>query len=261
MLAGVIIMYYFYLEKQTLESGAEVELAAEDVKHALNVLRLKPGDQVVIADGMGKAFRSEIIAYESNNMKLRLQKTVASAESPLKITLLQSLAKGDKMDRLIRQVVELGVSKIIPVATERSIPRLNLKQEQKRIERWQKIIKSAAAQSRRACLPVIENFTKLESMLPKLRSEPVVVPWEEEQSASLERTLENMPPLKKGGSLFVIIGPEGGFSKTEIENLRGAGAETVHLGPRILRTETAAVAVVTIAQLKWGDLAEERDFN
>ncbi len=243
-------MHYFFLEGTGLLTGTEVDLAASDLKHALRVLRLKKGDRIAVADGFGTALSGFITVAGPDRVRVFLDKKITSNESFLNITLLQSLAKGEKMDRIIRQTVELGVKKIIPLELMRSVPDLNKKVEKKQV-RWQKIACSAAAQSRRAFLPQVDKVRNLKSLLFELEGQYILLPWEREDKVSLKELLKTQKPQDQ--SVFLLIGPEGGFDLAEIEAIRKAGGHTVHLGPRILRTETAAVAAVTIIQSIWGD--------
>jgi len=247
-------MHYFFLEGQSLSPGVEVELAEQDISHAHRVLRLKKGDRIAVSDSLGTALSGYITTSEPALVRVFLDYELPSAESSLQITLFQALSKGDKMELIIRQAVELGVKKFVPVATMRSIPRLDNHKQEKKNKRWQNIARSAAAQCRRAFLPPVEDVQDLRTVLEVLRKHRTLVPWEEESSISLSGALKQ--PCPEDRAVFLFIGPEGGFEISEIEAVREAGAEVVHLGPRILRTETAAAAAVTIIQLAWGDLEE-----
>ncbi len=249
-------MHYFFLEGQILTPGAEVELGSEDVNHAYRVLRLKAGDYVAVADGRGMVRSGLIAASGPKKVIVLLGDQLPAAESFLKITLFQSPAKGEKMDMIIRQAVELGVTQIVPVYTARSIPRWNSRLEEKKIERWRSIIRSAAAQCRRAYLPHLENLHDLKSVLSRIEGYKTLVLFEEEKNIFLTQILKQPCPENK--TVFLFIGPEGGFDSREIEALNEAGAETVHVGQRIMRTETAAVAAIAVIQAAWGDLSGER---
>lgn len=156
------------------------------------------------------------------------------------------------MDLIIRQAVELGVTQIVPVLTERSIPRFDQQREAGRQKRWRSLVRAAAAQCRRAVLPRVAPVHEFAQALTLLEGQRTVVPWEEEKTMGLKELLKQ--PLAEKQAVFVFIGPEGGFSRQEIAGLDGAGACTVHLGPRILRTETAAAVTVGLVQAVWGDL-------
>jgi len=252
-------MHYFFIEGETLSVGNKVTLASEDLNHAYRVLRLKTGDVITIADGLGRAWIGKIVFSSPEKVMIYLNRELPPAESFLKITLFQSLVKGDKMDLIVRQAVELGVSRIVPVISGRTVPHYSSRQDEKRVLRWRSIIRSAAAQCRRAYLTEIEPVSKLASVLPRLESFKALVPWEDEKHFPISRILKQPCPEER--AVFLFIGPEGGFDRPEIEALVKAGAVTVHLGPRILRSETAAAAVITMVQAAWGDLAWEGDCN
>ncbi len=248
-------MHYFFLEEAVLISGTEVALADRDIKHAHRVLRLKAGDTVAIADGSGKARQGKVTLSSSREVTVMLGEERPAAESPIKITLFQSLVKGDKMDLIIRQAVELGVCKIVPFSSQRSIPRRGKDQDEKKLLRWESKVLAAAAQCRRAYLPSIEKAAEFSSLLPRIGGCRALVPWEEEKAVPLGEILKQPCPKEK--AVFLFVGPEGGFAEHEIEALVEAGAESVHLGPRMLRSETAVAAVLTMVQAAWGDLSGE----
>ncbi len=248
-------MHYFFLEGKSLAFGEEVALASRDLNYAYKVLRLGSGDKLVVADGFGLAREGEVAIATSSEVLVKLGSKLPSSESPLNITLLQSLTKGDKMDLIVRQAVELGVNRIITFKSERSIPHRNQKQDQKKVERWCSIIRSAAAQCRRALLPTVESVSTFNDATSLVGDALALVPWEKEKSVSLANYLKQPCPF--GKAVFLFIGPEGGFENLEIEALQEAGAEAVHLGPRVLRTETAAATTVALVQSAWGDLSGE----
>lgn len=248
-------MHYFFLEGQVFTDGAVVELAEEDIKHAHRVLRLKAGDEVAVADGLGQARAGRVLHSSPHKVSFFLHEQIDSNESSLKVTLFQSLVKGDKMDLIVRQSVELGVHNIIPVITGRSVPQRADKQDQKRLLRWQSIVRSASAQCRRAFLAGVEPVREFDYILPRLEGFKTLVPWEEEKAVSLNKLLKQ--PCPSDRVVYFFIGPEGGFAPAEIEALRKVGADTVTLGPRVMRSETAVAAVAVMVQSCWGDLSGE----
>ncbi len=245
-------MHYFFIENELLDSGLVVSLKDEDINHAYRVLRLKKNEVVAVSDGLGNVHKGIVVTSSSNEVMLELGEKLSPAESPLKITLAQGLVKGDKFDLIIRQAVELGVTCIQPLLTERSIPHRSKQQEVKRIERWRVIARSAAAQCRRAFIPVVKDIIKLDKFVRQVEAETLVTPWEDERTVALSSHLKQPHPVS--GAVTIIIGPEGGLAEREIELMNKAGSVTVHLGPRILRSETAAIAVIALVQSAWGDL-------
>lgn len=248
-------MRYFFLEDGELVAGREVSLSGEDINHAYRVLRLKIGDKAVVSDGRGRALAGTITFSSSRQVRMLPEEEKAPAESSLEIILIQALIKGDRMDLILRQAVELGVRRIVPLVTGRSVPQWDRRQDQKKQLRHKNIIRSAAAQCRRAFLPSVEPARDLEAVLPRIRENRAIVPWENEKILSLGQILKQPRPLQ--GAVLIFIGPEGGFERWEIETLVDAGALTAHLGPRILRSETAAVAAISMVQAAWGDLSAE----
>ncbi len=248
-------MHYSFLEGQNLFALDEVFLPPEEINHVYRVLRLKVGDIIVAADGLGAGRLAEIKQLSSQQVLVSLHEPVQERESPLKITLFQSLLKGDKMDLVIRQAVELGVNSIIPLISDRTIPVQGKEQNMKKILRWRKKVRSAAAQCRRLYLPSLEPIQELKSVLPRLEEATTLVPWEEEKNLLIGEVLKRPCPQKR--VVFLFIGPEGGFTEAEVEALRNVGAETVSLGLRIMRSETAAAAVLALLQAGWGDLSGE----
>ena len=246
-------MRYFFKEGADLAAGKVIALEPADLKHAHRVLRLRKGDTVVIADGRNSALQGIVEEMGPEKGLVRLTgPPLPAARSPLRLVLMQGLARGEKMDLIIRQAVELGVQQIIPVITGRSIPRFRRSQEEGRAERWRKLVLAAAKQCRRASLAKVSPILEFAEALELLRGRMAIVPWEGEKGLSLEQFLKRPPQEKE--AVFLFIGPEGGFSPPEIAALTAAGAGTVHLGPRILRTETAAAAAIALVQAAWGDL-------
>lgn len=245
-------MHYFFKEGAALSAGLLVGLDRADLNHAFRVLRLRKNSAVAVADGRGSACLGRVESVSPENILVRLEEPLPPAESPLQVVLLQSLAKGEKMDTIIRQAVELGVWRIAPVFTERSIPRFDGSREAGRLRRWRSLVRAAAAQCRRAVLPEVDPPRDFAGALELLKGRPALVPWEGENQQGLAELLRQ--PFPEKGAVFLFIGPEGGMSGGEIAALTGAGARTVHLGPRILRTETAAAAALGLIQAAWGDL-------
>lgn len=250
-------MRYFFKEGAVLTAGEVIALEPEELNHACRVLRLRKGDEVVIADGKGSAYRGvvEVLGPERGLVRLT-GSPLPAAESPRRIVLLQGLARGEKMDQIVRQAVELGVQQITPVVTERSVPRFSKSREEGRLRRWRSLVRAAAKQCRRAVLPEVTPVLEFDRALELLRGRTAVVPWEGEKERGLDRLLEQLPEEKE--AVFLFIGPEGGFSEAEMAVLIGAGVCPIHLGPRILRTETAAAVTVALVQAAWGDLGVSR---
>jgi len=246
---------FFYLEGERLFSGLEANLKEEDFRHAYRVLRLREQAALIVSDGTGLVYRARIISATPKSITVRLDQKLNNPKQKLQVVLLQSITKGDKMDTIVRQSVELGVARIVPVISKRTVPVRDKSQEVKRMQRWKNIIRSAAAQSRRPYLPAIDDPMELFAIIDQIKGKEVIIPWEEEKHFSLNERLSQ--PCPDDGAVYLLIGPEGGFDLAEVETIEKVGPKTVHLGPRILRTETAAIAALTIIQSAWGDLSSE----
>jgi 16S rRNA (uracil1498-N3)-methyltransferase len=224
-----------------------------ELDHLRKVLRLKPGDRITVFDDGGWEHEAVIRSITG----LRAEVEIVSShhverESPLHLTLALGLTKGEKLDFVIEKATELGVQVIIPFASTHAVPKLDERKIAARTERWQKIALSATKQCGRMKVPEILPLTTFANLL--VRAEPQAVKllcWEKESEQSLRQAHERLGDARK---LLVAIGPEGGYSPSEAELARQHGFERVHLGRRILRAETAAIAALSLAQFLWGDL-------
>ncbi|MCL6478660.1 MAG: 16S rRNA (uracil(1498)-N(3))-methyltransferase [Peptococcaceae bacterium] len=233
--------------------GAEKPvIRGPDVKHMVKVLRLKPGDVVELLDGAGRAVRARIDRAGKDEVECtRLEEFTPGGEPPVKVTLVQGLAKGEKMDLVIRKSTELGAAEIIPLICRRSVVHLEDGRAAGRQERWQRVAVEAAKQCRRARFPVVRSQQGLADVLNDMpQGTAAFLPWEEERDRSFGQFLQGENP----GRVYIFIGPEGGFDRSEVEEAVRRGVITVTLGPRILRTETAGLACLALVMHRWGDL-------
>lgn len=244
---------WFYVSPVDLQSNP-VYLDRENVNH-LKALRLKKGDTLVLSDGQGRAVYGCLEALQPDFARVSLlENAAASSEPPISVHLYLGISKGDKLDAVIRQSVELGSSRIIPVLTDRTIVTRSAEGWEKKAMRWRNIAHAAASQSRRSIIPQVFSPLGFQQMLPLLKNEElVVVPWEEEKTASLGSVLKRRehPP----GSVAIFTGPEGGIAPAEIKQLVEISTVIpVTLGPRILRAETAPIAALAVIMSYWGDM-------
>lgn len=225
----------------------------DDAHHLRNVLRKNIGDPLLIGVN-SKTFRAEIIEISEDKVVCELMEPVTiSAESPLKTTLYQAVAKGDKMDLIIQKAVELGVSEIVPFFSRHTVVKLTKDKQHQRQQRWQKIAESAAKQCKRDLIPTIHvphSFEEVKSKLAVRTGDHLLLMAYE---LAEEQTLKDLTALYPQ-HVSMIIGPEGGFSQDEAEAVQSLGGEIIKLGNRILRTETAAITVLALVQFLWGDL-------
>lgn len=240
-------MYKFFVKTQQID-GEKAVILGSDVNHIINVLRLKEKEQLQICDiDTSKNYIVEIEEYNKEQVKCCIINEVQSeVESNIKLDIYQGLPKSDKMELIIQKTTELGVSKIIPVSMERCIVKLNGKDEQKKIERWQKIAEVAAKQSKRDIIPKIENVQTLKQICEKIKEyDCFIVAYEEEKDIKLKQVLQQIPKNKEI-KIGALIGPEGGIDEKEIKELEKSDVKIVTLGNRILRTETAPIMVAGI---------------
>lgn len=238
-------MHRFFVSPEAI-SNTEIIITGSDVNHITNVLRMKIGERIIVSDGAGASYCCEISSLGRDAVYASiLDGQVSNSELPVKIVLFQGLPKSDKMELIIQKAVELGASEIVPVETARSVVRLDSKKKAAKTSRWQSIAESAAKQSGREVIPTVSVPLSFDGALEKAGElDMLIVPYECADSVS--KFKEKLDSLKKGMSIGIFIGPEGGYEETEIEKAQAAGGEIVSLGKRILRTETAGIAALSI---------------
>ncbi len=248
-------MRYFFIE-QPAADGATAMISGPDARHITTVLRLKPGDTIGLFDGVGFEYQARIEAVSSRNVKVAVLKRFPSTgESPVEIIVAQAFLKERKMDGLVRQLTELGITQWLPFFAQRSVPRLDQKNITARSERWKKIAKEALKQCKRGRVPEIRDPASFEAMLVQSRTCDLKIAFWEEESTPL--TALRPQPKQKIKTIFAMLGPEGGFTVQEIETARKSGFVTVALGPRILKAETATVAACVLLQYLYGDMGKK----
>ena len=234
-----------------------VTLSTDEARHARDVLRLHSGDEVYVFDGAGKEFRCTVREFDRDGAVLDVLEAVepARAESPLDLTLAVALLKGEKFDLVVQKATELGTSRVVPVATARADVQIRNGDDGKRkVARWQRIALEAAKQSGRARLMEIEEPVGFKALIDRPVEDGGLRLMFAERSGTSLATLE-LASQVGSAKVFALIGPEGGWTDDEIELAREAGWKIVTLGGRTLRAETAAIAIVTILQHRFGDLA------
>lgn len=237
-------MSTFYIKnKQKNEDNILIE--GQDAKHIKNVLRYKVGDKIDVCDEFGVRYETLLEKFENDKVLLKIVlKKEFEQESSISITLFQGLPKGEKMDLIVQKATELGVDEIVPVEMERSIVKLDAKSAQKKVDRWNKIAYEASKQSGRQFVPKVSNVDILKNIIEKFsKYDIVVLPYEKENKQNLKQLLANNKNLK---NVAVVIGPEGGFSDNDLALLNISNVHSVTLGSRILRTETAGIAVLSM---------------
>lgn len=236
-----------------------IEITGDDVNHIKNVLRMACGDGLMLSDGIGTDYVASIMKFEKDKITASIKESKPNCtEPPVDITLFQGIPKSDKMDYIIQKSVELGIKRIVPVITGRTVVRFdNAKDMAGKTERWRRICLEAAKQCNRGTIPVVDEPVRLEKVL-EARSDYVLsmIPYEKETGNKLKKCLDSFNRQGTNCRIAVFIGPEGGFSEDEINNAMLAGVKPVTLGPRILRTETAGLAVISILMYEFGDMGK-----
>ena len=237
-------MYHFFVPEGPDEAG-QIHITGSDVHHIRSVLRMKPGEQVVISDGRDKDYYCKITELNPGEIRVQVLKETEAAELPARLILYQGLPKGEKMELIIQKAVELGACRIVPVAMKRSVVKLDEKKARAKTTRWNTIAESAAKQSGRSICPeVMLPLPFAEAIQESGNADRILVPYE--NARGMAATKEQVEAVRSGMDIAVFIGPEGGFEETEVEEARAAGFYPVSLGKRILRTETAGLTMLSI---------------
>jgi len=240
-------MRRFFLPDLTGAVGDKVVLPSELLRHLHTVLRLPEGTEVLLFDGSGLSARARLQA-DSCAQILEIEH---AATPQVSLSLIQGLTKGEKLELVLQKGTELGVGQFILTPMERSVGRIKDERQEKRLLRWQKIVQEAARQCRQPWLPQLDICPSFAAAVSSSSAEVKLMLWEESA-----RPLVTLLPAQAPKSISVIVGPEGGISAREAEIARNAGYQSVRLGPRILRTETAGLAIMSILQYLYGDLTD-----
>jgi len=243
----------FFVDKIIAGTGF-VSITGKEARHIRNVLRMKKGEMLILMDREGQSFEATIGEVHYKEVKVTITKTIPPLPpSPVKISLAQALIKSHPMEYLIQKVTELGIHSIHPFYSERTVIQLKSAHLKNKMDRWMEIMKSACKQCGRVTLPTLNTPLLFEEMIKDAPDTKVlkILLWEDEDRLDLKRLLTSM---SSAPHIFVIVGPEGGFTLNEINLAKDAGFHIVSLGNRILRAETAAVLLLSIIQYEWGDL-------
>ena len=241
-------MRKFFVKENQINSEL-ITILDEDVNHIKNVLRLNVGENLQICDiDSSKNYICEILEVTAKSVTCKILEEIQSiAEGNVKLHIFQGLPKADKMELIIQKGTELGVSEFVPVSFKRSIVKISPKDEKKKIDRWNKISEVAAKQSKRDIIPKVRNVESIKNVCNEIKNYDIVLlAYELEENNYIKNELLKIKNTKENYKIAVIIGPEGGIEKEEVEVLENAGAKVISLGKRILRTETVALQVSSI---------------
>jgi len=247
-------MHARFYQPTEIAIGQHLQLSEENKHHITRVLRLKKDDSITIFNGSGGEFlaRIELLTHSQVIVLVDTFKD-QQCESPLTIELAQALCANEKMDWVIQKAVELGVNRIQPIATERCVTQLSHERASKRLEHWKKIIIAACAQSGRNYLPHISPVISLPTWLSQKKSADNQQEMRLMLSPIADQNLKNIAKPSNNHRITLIIGPEGGFSQAEELSILHGGYTGIRLGNRVLRTETAGLAIIAALQTLWGD--------
>lgn len=238
-------MYRFFVKKEQIGEKM-VRIVGSDVNHIRKVLRMKPGEEILVSDGEKKEYHCEIKTLDPEYVEAGIMFVKEEGlELSSKVYLFQGLPKNDKMELIIQKAVELGVYAVVPMATKRAVVKLDDKKEARKLARWQSIAESAAKQAKRLIIPEVMpvmNFKEAAEFAGSLDIR--LMPYE--LAENMAHTRQVLSQITPGQSIGVFIGPEGGFSEEEAELALNSQMETITLGKRILRTETAGMTVLSI---------------
>lgn len=261
-IAAVVWRRFFYNTRMTaprffcpvpLACGVSLDLPEDAARHAGRVLRLRVGDALTLFDGRGGEYGARITVAERDQVAVEIVEwRDIEVESPLPVTLIQALQAGDKMDLTLQKAVELGATRIVPVASRRSVLRLQGERAARRVAHWRAVAVSACEQCGRNRVPVVDEIIELDRWLalPSLGSGPRLM-----LAPAAADSLLSLPRPASAAGVELLIGAEGGLAPEEMAIAIAAGFQGVRLGPRVLRTETAGMAALAAIQTVWGDFA------
>ena len=243
----------FFVDKKNinLENNTCI-IEGEDVKHISKVLRCRIGEELEVCDNNNNEYICEITNIDKNQVELNIvEKVDIQRESDLKIKVYQGLPKGPKMEMILQKLTEVGVDEIILVQTKRTVVKVDDKKEDKKLERWERIIYEAAKQSKRGKIPSLRGVLTFKEALADMKENDFnIAPYENEKTKSIKQAIKGV----NINNIGIFVGPEGGFEETEIEAIEEIGGQSVSLGPRILRTETASLVASSIVLYELSDL-------
>lgn len=242
----------------SLENKTSCELGEDNLKYLKQVMRLKPGDTIHVFDGFGRECEATIATFLKKTVLIELGKTIPAAQKEINITVAQALPKAKKMDAIVKSAAELGADAIIPFQASRSVGRIGDDKTFLKVSRWQKIATEAARSSHSAYITDVFKISSFAQMLSMASRDALkLIFWEEELQQTIKGVLTNAG-YDAVKDYFAVVGPEGGFSRDEIEAAKSTGFIPVTLGRQILKVETAAAAIITIIQYEKGIFSKKR---
>jgi 16S rRNA (uracil1498-N3)-methyltransferase len=250
---GFIVMPHFFLAPGSLQGDA-VTITDALARHLAGSLRCREGDQITVVSDKGRRYRISLVEATTRRVSGRVIESLAEDRTPaVRVTLVQAVLKGDHMDAVVQKATELGVHRIVPVITRRTVVRPKQDRSTRQIERWRIIALEAAQQSERLAVPQVDDVESLTDWV-HARSGDQSARWLLGERETRRYFRDELSSRSRAADAVIVVGPEGGFDAEELELARSAGYAVVSLGPTILRAETAGVAALTILQFAWGGL-------
>lgn len=244
---------------ETLQDKTTCTLAADNLRYLKTVLRLKQGDKIILFDGFGHEFEAVIKKFSATAVDVTLGEKIYQADKKICVTLAQAIPKAAKMDVIVKSAAGLGVDIIIPFTAERSVSRIAADKASLKVSRWQKIARESSRCCRSSRITQVEAIASFDAMLERAGDKSVkMIFWEEEEKKSIKDVLTDKM-LDATKDFFIIVGPEGGFSKDEVMTAKKAGFQSVSLGRQILKVETAAAAIISIIQYERGIFSNRQE--
>jgi RNA methyltransferase, rsmE family len=244
-------MYHFFVSEEQIK-GENAYIEGSDVNHIVNVLRMKPEEELLISVKGDWDYLCKIVDIETDRVNLKVLESMEQRELPVNITLLQGIPKSDKLEMIIQKAVELGVNEIIPVKTKRVVVKIDEKKADAKVSRWNAVAESAAKQSKRSIIPKVSEPMSIDNALEIVKDFGVkLIPYE--NADGIDKTRKILDGMDKTKDIVVFIGPEGGFEEAEVERIKNSGFEVITLGKRILRTETAGLALLSNIMIRLED--------
>ena len=234
----------------------DVAIKQDDINHIKNVLRKKSGDEITVIDEAGHTAIAVLALLSDTAIELEIKKSIDyQSEPPVRAIIGQGIGKGDKMDFVVQKAVELGATDIVPLMMERTVVRYDEKKAKDRRDRWQKIAVEAAKQSKRTVVPTVHPILGLTETVETFNFDLGIMLWEEEKNTGLREILKKVDK-DKVKTVFLLVGPEGGISEKEAEAAKNAGFASASLGKRVLRTETAGIAAISVMMYEIGGFGD-----
>ncbi|TVX94313.1 16S rRNA (uracil(1498)-N(3))-methyltransferase [Paenibacillus agilis] len=252
-------MQKYFVEPEQF-GDEEVIITGQDAHHLVRVMRSKPGAKFIVSDGEAREALVELVEADSEQVKARiLEHRATTAEAACRVTIAQSLPKGDKMELIIQKCTEIGAVSFIPFQSDRTVVQYDSKKEAKRLERWSKIAKEAAEQSHRNRVPDMKPSMSVKQLVQAMEQyDLVLLCYEDERGTQIRDVVQpyatKVASVVDKGEVLIIVGPEGGFTAQEVETFVNAGAVSVGLGRRILRAETAGMLALTCVLYETGEM-------